>query len=245
MITLKCSHNPQALGDTIDSIFLAHMISKVENTRVNVQLNHKDQGLLNDLIGFGDVIIGKEKLGDVMTFSNLTPEGRSLYHKYSTQFKEIPLNTTNGERSKSFPARYVTAQWDAQQIYRRPDKYDIDKPKKIENWYRENMGVEIIRVGGEGRYRRLRDIIPIMSHAEGHIGADSGMMHIAKFLMPTDKIHCYHNITRRENDSRFPDGWDVAWMGREILRRGARLNYWELDEEQEKYFKDTSIYLEK
>lgn len=245
MITLICSHDPRALGDTIDSIFLAHMISKIENSRVNIQINHKDQKLINNLIGFGDVVFGKKQTGTTMTFSNLTSKGRSLYHKYSSQFKKIPLQSNVESRDIDLPKSFITSQWDAQQIYRRPDKYDREKPNHIENFYRETLSVDVIRIGGEGKYKNLKDIIYVLSRAKLHVGADSGMMHLAKFLMPTHNIHCYHNITRRENDSRFPDGWDVAWMGREILRRGARLNYWKIDEQQEKYFKDTKLYLEK
>ena len=44
--------------------------------------------------------------------------------------------------------------------------------------------------------------------------------------MPTENLHYYCNITKRD-DFRFPDGWDIAWMGRELLRRGAKLNYCE------------------
>lgn len=247
MITLECPHNPQALGDTIDALFLAHMISRVENTRVNIQIKHKNQRELNDFIGFGDVIIGKEKLGDIMTFHNNSPTGMKLYHKYSSQFKTIPLvdDSMRFVPHKDFelPKKpYITAQWDAQQIYRRPDKYEKDLPDRIEQWYRDEYGYEVVRTGGEGQYKNLKDIIYVTSQAELHIGAGSGMQHIAKFLMPCSKIHYYHNVQRRERDERFPDGWDVAWMGREILRRGARLNFWKLDEEQENYFKDVSLY---
>ena len=62
MITLKCSHNPKALGDVIDCIFLGHVISKIEGVRVNVQIKHVEQAILNEIIRFGDVIIGKETI---------------------------------------------------------------------------------------------------------------------------------------------------------------------------------------
>ena len=84
MITLKCSHNPKALGDVIDCIFLGHAISKIEGVRVNVQIKHAEQGILNEIISFGDVIIGKETIGSVLTFHNGTTAGRTLYHKYSS-----------------------------------------------------------------------------------------------------------------------------------------------------------------
>jgi len=247
MITLQCPHKPKQLGDTIDALFLAHMISVIEKTRVNIQINHPCQAELNQFVGFGDVIIGKENLGDILKFHHNEPSGMKLYHKYSSRFKEVPYASKKmifvPHKDFELPKKpYITAQWDAQQIYRRVDKYDKDLPNKIEQWYRDEYGYEVVRTGGEGQYKSLKDIIYVTSQAELHIGAGSGMQHIAKFLMPCEKIHYYHNVQRRENDSRFPDGWDVAWMGREILRRGARLNFWKLDEEQENYFRDVSLY---
>ena len=69
------------------------------------------------------------------------------------------------------------------------------------------------------------------------------MMHVAKFFMDCDRLHIYRNIQRRE-EQRFPDGWDMPWMGREMLRRGMRLNLkYEYNQEQEEYFKNTSLFL--
>ena len=59
MINLQISSNPVALGDRIDTIFLAHMISKVENQRVNLLTDMNDLIQLNDLTNFGDVIFNK------------------------------------------------------------------------------------------------------------------------------------------------------------------------------------------
>lgn len=247
MITLQCLHNPKQLGDTIDALFLAHMISRIESTQVNIQINHPDQKLLNDFVGFGDVIVGLGNLGKVISFHNNTQEGMTLYHKYSSQFSDIPkIYIPHENKNFNLPKKpYITAQWDAQQIYRRPDKYDKELPNKIEQWYRDKYGYNIVRTGGEGIYKNLKDIIYVTSHAELHIGAGSGMLHIAKFVMPMNNIHYYHNIQKREDDKRFPDGWDVAWMGREILRRGARLNFWKLNEDKENYFKDVRLFHDK
>tara|TARA_B100000683_G_C12409180_1_gene523055 strand:- start:356 stop:1102 length:747 start_codon:yes stop_codon:yes gene_type:complete len=241
MITLECPHNPKNLGDAIDCIFLGNAISKIEKTRVNVRIKHPDQGMLNEVIRFADVIVGKEKLGDVLTFHNNTTAGRMLYHKYSSQIKNIPRSTWYRNEKFTLPDKFVTAQWDAQQIYRDVRKYDKDKADKIEQKYIDE-GYEIIRVGGEGEYKRLIDIMYLMQRADYHIGAESGMMHLAKFFMDCDRLHIYRNIQRRE-DQRFPDGWDVSWMGREMLRRGMRLNpKYEYNKEQEEYFKDTSLF---
>lgn len=244
MITLECPHNPKNLGDAIDCIFLGNAISKIEKTRVNVRIKHPDQGILNEVIRFADVIVGKEKLGDVLTFHNNTTAGRMLYHKYSSKIKNIPRSTWYRNEKFTLPDKFVTAQWDAQQIYRDVRKYDKDKADKIEQKYIDE-GYEIIRVGGEGEYKRLIDIMYLMQRADYHIGAESGMMHLAKFFMDCDRLHIYRNIQRRE-EQRFPDGWDVSWMGREMLRRGMRLNLkYEYNKEQEEYFKDVSVFHDK
>lgn len=248
MITLECPHNPKALGDVIDCIFLGNAISKIEETRVNVRIKHPEQAYLFEIVQFADVILGKERLGDVLTFHNGTTAGRMLYHKYSSQIKKIPRSkiTENVTREKfTLPDKFVTAQWDAQQIYRDVRKYDKDKADKIEQKYIDE-GYDIIRIGGEGEFKRLIDITYLMQRADYHIGAESGMMHIAKFFMDCDRLHIYRNIQRREEFNRFPDGWDMAWMGREMLRRGMRLNLkYEYNEEQEEYFKDVSLFHDK
>ena len=244
MITLECPHNPKNLGDAIDCIFLGNAISKIEKTRVNIRIKHPDQGILNEVIRFADVIVGKEKLGDVLTFHNNTTAGRMLYHKYSSKIKNIPRSTWYRNEKFTLPDKFVTAQWDAQQIYRDVRKYDKDKADKIEQKYIDE-GYEIIRVGGEGEYKRLIDIMYLMQRADYHIGAESGMMHLAKFFMDCDRLHIYRNIQRRE-EQRFPDGLDVSWMGREMLRRGMRLNLkYEYNKEQEEYFKDVSVFHDK
>ena len=239
MITLKCPDNPRQLGDFIDTLFLAHMISRVEKCRVNVQVKHPEQQFLNELVSFADVIIGKETLGEVLSFQQNT-EGFKLYHHYATQVKPIPRSGIKINKDISLPENFITTQWDAQQMYRRLDKYDKDRCNQIEAFY-EKMGYDVIRVGGEGKYKDLEDIVYIMSKAQLHVGAGSGMMHIAKFLMPAENIHYYQDVKQR-HDARFPDGWNVAWMGREIIRQGARFNYWDNNTKQEKYFSDVSLY---
>lgn len=243
MISIRCPHNPRALGDVIDSIYLGHMISYIDEKIINVQINHAEQRFLNDFVGFGHVIIGKERDGDeILEFDNRTSQGRKLYYEYASKFKSVPKTSMEFNLNIELPEKYVTAQWDAQQIYRDIRKYDKDKANKIEQKYIDE-GFEVIRVGGEGKYKELHHIAYIMKKASYHIGAESGMMHIAKFIMNCDQLHIYRNIQRREEFDRFPDGWDMAWMGREMLRVGMRLNpMYEYDKKQEEYFKDTNLF---
>ena len=67
----------------------------------------------------------------------------------------------------------------------------------------KDEGYEVIRIGGEGEYKRMIDIAYLLQRADYHIGAESGMMHVAKFFMDCDRLHIYRNIQRRE-EQRFP-----------------------------------------
>jgi hypothetical protein len=242
MINLQITSNPVALGDRIDTIFLAHMISKVENQRVNLLTDMNDLIQLNDLTNFGDVVFNKDQ-GLYPKYSYNHIKDQKFYLKYSKQFDDIPICKFISNKDISLPEKFVTAQWDAGQLYRLVNRWDPDRITKIENWYKEH-GWEVIRIGGEGKYKELDEIYNVMSKAEYHIGADSGMMHIAKFILGPDKMHLYINIRERLNDSRFPDSWNVPWMAREMLRRGAWLNFCENTNPKDKeYFSKVDIWV--
>ena len=225
MINLKIVSDPIPLGDRIDSIFFAHMLSKIENQRVNLIHNIKDFEILNSLTNFGDVIYNENPdLYPVYEYDHI--KDQKFYLNISKQFNEIPICKNIPEKNISLPEKFVTAQWDAGQLYRTVDRWDKDRIDNIESWYKQH-GWEIIRIGGEGKYKNLDEIFYVMSKAEYHIGADSGMAHLAKFILGPDNIHMYINIRERFNDNRFPDNWNVQWMARELLRRGVWLNFCE------------------
>ena len=245
MINLNTT-DPKPLGDAIDTIFLAHVISKVDDTTINLRMNHPDLQVLNDLVKFGDVELNsahhyfKGMTTGRFDYDNI--KDKAFYILYSKQLDTIPLQKNIEKRNIDLPEKFITVQWDAGQLYRKVDRWSDERIPRIEKFYKD-LGHDIIRVGGEGDYKNLKDIIYIMSKADYHVGADSGMMHIAKFLLPMDQIHVYINIRRREGDIRFPDGWNVAFMAREIFRRGAKMNFCEVPlDEQTEYFKDVSLW---
>lgn len=87
------------------------------------------------------------------------------------------------------PPKYVTAQFDGTQ-----NRNYLRRPKKILDEYREK-GYEIVMVGGQATIPQLqpkpgnlKNISNVMSRSQGHVGVDSGMMHLAKFSMPVSKI---------------------------------------------------------
>ena len=238
MINLSSKNIIKPLGDRIDFLLLAHMLSVVKNEKVNVTNDIKDAQFLKDnLFSFGDVQVSSENKGEKIVSNS------SLYFTISKQINVIPINTNvNLQTNIDLPKKYVTAQWDAAQLYRRVDRWDSKRIDNIENWYK-NKGYEVIRIGGEGDYCNLEDIIPIISKAEYHIGADSGMAHVAKMLLPTQNIHLYINIRNRYDDKRFPDNWNVSFMARELFRRGAKMNLCEMPSDQQiEYFKNVSFW---
>ena len=235
--------SPKPLGDTIDTIFLGHMLSKLKNDRVNIVGKLNDTHVINKLIGFGDVVFNQ--LGTIPSrievYDFLKSQGKKYYTEISKKFGEIPLNKNIQERDIDLPEKFITTQWDAGQLYRLVDRWDKQRISNIEKYYTD-QGFKIIRIGGQGQYKKLEDIIYIISKATYHVGADSGMMHIAKFLLPIENIHVYINIRERKDDPRFPDEWNVAWMAREIFRRGAKMNLCENpSQEQIDYFKKVEV----
>ena len=64
----------------------------------------------------------------------------------------------------------------------------------IENRYKE-QGYEIVRVGGEASIPDMNDSIQAigyaMAKADGHIGIDSGFLHMANLYHKPEDIHLY------------------------------------------------------
>ena len=89
------THNPRPLGDAIDTIFLAHTISKVDETIVNLHMSHPDLQVLNDLVKFGDVELNsahhyfKGMTTGRFDYDNI--KDKAFYILYSKQLEAIPL----------------------------------------------------------------------------------------------------------------------------------------------------------
>ena len=114
------------------------------------------------------------------------------------------------------PKKYITMQWDAGQQRRRCSEDEI---QRVVDFYKD-LGYEIIGVGGQSSDAMLRNdlhkIAYIMSKADLHVGVDSGFMHLAKIVMPSNKIHIYtSNFTHQF----------VSTQLQNVLNAGAILNY--------------------
>lgn len=240
MIKVKFS-TPVPLGDCIDAVLFAHMVSHVKNEIVNLECNVDNRvKYFNSIIDLGNVKLNsKESCTESYNYSSGFA-GIRTYMPFSNKVKDIRTKRSIPEFDIDLPDKFVTVQWDAGQAYRLVDRWDKDRVKNIEQYYRD-LGYDIVDIGN--RKYSPEQCAYIISKAEYHIGADSGMMHIAKLVLPIENLHLYINIRNRENDRRFPDNWNVAFMARELFRRGVKMNYCENpSQEQIDYFKDTSIY---
>ena len=235
-------HNPvhtSALGDRINVLLYAHQLSVIENALVNILQPLNNCSSLFQLFNFGRVTINAvDEFSESEVYNTVGD-----FLDQSEKFGPIPLQKNISARNIKLPKKYLTTQWDAVQPIR---QIDGDRIKKIHQWY-EDQGYELISVGGKGTFRDLEDIIYVMANSSGHVGADSGMMHVAKMLMPPENIHIYVNLTKKKinpgMDLCWPDGWNVQWNAREMFRRGAKMNFAESPSEDEiEYFKDTSIF---
>ena len=114
------------------------------------------------------------------------------------------------------PKKFITMQWDAGQQRRRCSEDEI---QRIVDFYKD-LGYDIIGVGGQAGNAMLQNdlhkIAYIMSKADLHVGVDSGFMHLAKIVMPSNKIHIYtSNFTHQF----------VSTQLQNVLKAGAVLNY--------------------
>ena len=242
MITLKIKKTPLNLGDMIDMVLLCHMISKVKGERVNLQCAFNDKiDYFKNLIDLGDVVINSDLVSDQTISYEPGLKGFPYYITISKQVDNIQTKNKVKQFELSLPNKFITTQWDAKQLYRNVNRWDNNRTSNIEKFYR-NLGYDIMDIGG-GKFT-IEETAYILSKASMHIGSDSGMAHFAKIIMPIQNIHVYVNVRRRDNDNRFPDGWSVSPMARELFRRGVMMNYCENpSNEQVEYFKDTKVYV--
>jgi len=239
-IRVKCKEPPKQLGDCIDMVLYCHMLSVVENKEVNLEINSNSRiDYFNSLISIGGKVSVNNSNKGVYTLEYRSGlDGASQYLLISTQVDNIKTSVIPENCIVRIPKKFVTVQWDAAQKYRLLDKERIIT---IEQFYKD-QGYDIVDIGH--KLYSLQATSYILSQADYHVGVDSGMAHIAKLILPMDRLHLYVNTRNRENDKRFPDSIDVAWMAREMFRRGAKMNFCENpSQEQIDYFKDSSIWL--
>lgn len=107
---------------------------------------------------------------------------------------EILLEAEDCSKDLNLPKKFVTAQWDS------TDTQRTLSPLIIENIYNKyrSQGYEIVIIGGQSKNNFLRDSLKhigyAMSKSDGHIGGDSGFLHLAFLYHKFENIHLYNKI---------------------------------------------------
>ena len=232
------------LGDRITAILYAHMLSVIKQQKVLLISQFNEQDKINKMIPFGDVQIDA-KGGDIRALGNSITNRHLLWHfcKISPEFPNT-ISTYDFEQyvknKPKLPKKFITTQWDAQQKFR---QISGERIKQVEKYYKD-QGCAIVHL--EGDYVKslpLEDIWYILKRAEYHVGTDSGMMHMARLVLPPERLHIYAELKDRD-DGRTPDNKNLNLQARELIRRGAKLNPIDnLDKSIIEYYSDPDIFI--
>jgi hypothetical protein len=225
MINVKCvvknTNQPltiHPLGDRIDLLLFAHLTGLREQEEVTITTPvFKAYEELKELLKFRNVSLNvKGPFSREISYEGFQPWRlfRDLYSKID-QYPQIDIPEVYVELPESF----IVVQWDAQQRYR---QIDPDRIKTIEKYYDK----PIVVIGGQADSFKLKHdlfaISYVISKADLFVGADSGFIHLAKLIKPTEYIHIYNNPTPMSGSSRT---WSSQCV--ELVRKGAKLNYCE------------------
>jgi len=226
-----------ALGDRIDWLCTANMMALREND--SHVLIHKEK----EFVGWEEISSLFKPIEMTLKLSsslnnlnyinyyryNISQENKE-YQDLLSFHKDFPKIKVKdySEYFHDLPEKFVTMQWDAG----RPNLNSIrsnakfgnrrcstDEIIRIINFY-NNLGYTVVGVGGQAENDILRNdlhkIAYIMSKAALHIGVDSGFMHLAKIVMPSNKIHIYTSNYMHT---------DTSIHLKNVLKAGAVLNY--------------------
>ena len=226
-----------ALGDRIDWLCTANMMALREND--SHVLIHKEK----EFVGWEEISSLFKPIEMTLKLSsslnnlnyinyyryNISQENKE-YQDLLSFHKDFPKIKVKDyfEYFQDLPEKFVTMQWDAG----RPNLNSIrsnakfgnrrcstDEIIRIINFY-NNLGYTVVGVGGQAENDILRNdlhkIAYIMSKAALHIGVDSGFMHLAKIVMPSNKIHIYTSNYMHT---------DTSIHLKNVLKAGAVLNY--------------------
>lgn len=220
--------NLKPLGDRIDYLAFSMFYSKI--TGQPVSLSFKDSTLM---------FIRDRYLYDSVYFQH--PSAKEIYEYTVTNYYNFYVNNKQDwfkfdnipSYNLTLPKKFVTMQWDAGQGFRRINN---DRKQKILEFYKD-QGYELITVGGEAPDKNLSLNLALVSYiiskADYHIGADSGFQHLAKLILPTDKLHVYINEgVAGPDDQRFDftrqfDDLSISAQARVLFAKGAKKNYCE------------------
>jgi len=245
IINAHATVTTKPLGDRIIHLLFCEMLSQSENEDVNLICGHfKDFDQLKNLLGSDRVFLNKKNVIPKKTVNIKYPRSPTgscsdnydlSIHDVWGSVKELPKCKNIKNFNQELPKKYITVQWDARQKYRfiLPEKI-----KKIENYYLQS-GFEIIQIGANGSGRASTDldyIAYLISNADLHVGASSGMAYFSQMILPCEKIHIYSG--EKTAQEKYPRGifgskkWklgDVDEMAQLIIDKGAKLNYYKVN----------------
>jgi len=225
-------NTPKNLGDKIDSILYAHALAIHENTTVKLRCDIPEKVLFNDFINANSERV--ELVDHIETKSiNISWEEATSAKNEIISEKNLNkiFNLTRKnvqETDLELPENYITVQWDAQQNYR------VIKPKRLETIKKFYSNYNSLAIGGKannskltGKSSNIKHMLYTLSKANLHIGTDSGIMNLAKFAMPLEKIYIYIRLYERKNDLRFIDSWTASEQIRRLGKWGVYVNPFE------------------
>lgn len=225
----------EPLGDRITAVLCAHMISEKEGVEVNMISKLRDQVKISGVIPFGKVRFSTGKVSAQLVFRTQ----KDIDYKFAELTEHFDSLVTKKVFSKTKKKPYFTYQFDANQRYRRLTK---EKQEKILKYYSSKYTPVCL---DNGVRFSLEEVWGLIQNAEFHVGVDSGMMHMAKLVIPPEKIHLYVHIKDRE-DARFADKKNANIYAREMVGRGAILNHIDkLDRKTIKEYSDISSFKRK
>jgi len=206
------------LGDRLDYFSYGLSISKIRDTDVCLSFSDELFEFVNDRYDWDKLHLGAstEGITEVLEFGSAAHMTyKTNYYKVFESISDWPKFDNIPEHDISLPEKFVTWQFDAGQSYR---QIDPERREKIKKHY-EDRGFEIITIGGQAEIEGLRKDISlttyVMSKASYHVGADSGFPHLAKLVLPMNKVHVYVN------------SYKVSYQANILEHAGCKINYCE------------------
>lgn len=189
------------LGDRLDAILLAKMLYDRDQEPV---VFHQLRGKFRDF----DTLTSLYDMEVSIEYHHQSEIKFSTFFEHNSKgYDQKKLFKTVNDFPKikpydfdiDLPDNFITIQFDGRQGSR--TACTPKEIKRIKDYY-IGQGYELITIGGEATNSSLKGlteclpyIIYYMSKAKLHVGIDSGMMNLAKLVMPCSNMHIYTSDT--------------------------------------------------
>ena len=198
---LNDSISYKGLGDRLDAIMIAKMLYDRDKQPVTMYQLRGEFGDFDELTSLYDMKVSIQyPTFKELKFASFFEHNAKGYDQMSLlktvkDFPKIKIDPVNIK----LPEKFITVQFDGKQGSR--TACSSNEIKRIKNYY-ESQGYELITVGGAatdqmliGKTSNLKNIAYAMSKADLHVGIDSGMMNLAKLVLPCKQMHIYTSDT--------------------------------------------------